>query len=226
MMFPGAIGGLSEIQAEYRERAQRDAGEVEEMFTKKIDREGLAGEWRRVEGYPEDVIVTHARYADVTIVGQVDPDHRTPSIAGPLTMRSGRPVLVIPYAGSVDTVGERAIVAWNANRESARAVADALPMLACAKEVIVLSLNPEDSDHIPGAEIALYLARHGVKADARQETAKGISEGDNLLSRAAEAGADLIVMGAYGHSRAAEFVFGGTTRDLLQHSSIPLSLSH
>lgn len=226
MMFPGAIGGLSEIQAEYRERAQGDAATVQAAFESALERNGVAGEWRSLDGFAEDVIVTHARYADLVVVGQADPDRRSSSVAGEVTLRAGRPVLVVPYAGSVETLGERPLLAWNASREATRAVTDALPLLARAKEVIVLSINPGDDEHIPGAEIATFLARHGVKADARQETAKGISEGDNLLSRAAEFGADMIVMGAYGHSRAAEFVFGGTTRDLLLHSSVPLFLSH
>jgi nucleotide-binding universal stress UspA family protein len=226
MMFPGAIGGLSEIQAEYRERALTDANTVQGAFESALEQNGVAGEWRCLDGFADDVIVTHARYADLVVVGQADPDRRSSSVAGEVTLRAGRPVLVVPYTGSLETLAERPLVAWNASREATRAVTDALPLLARAKEVIVLSINPGDDEHIPGAEIATFLARHGVKADARQETAKSISEGDNLLSRAAEFGADMIVMGAYGHSRAAEFVFGGTTRDLLQHSSFPLFLSH
>jgi nucleotide-binding universal stress UspA family protein len=226
MMFPGAIGGLSETQTLYRERAQSDATDAQAAFDKAIERYGVAGEWRCVDGFAEDVVVTHIRYADLTVVGQADPDRRSASLAGDVTLRAGRPVLVVPYTGTPDTLCERPLVAWNASREATRAVTDALPFLTRAKEVTVLSINPEDTEHLPGAEIATFLARHGVKADARQEAAKGISDGDSLLSRAAEFGADMIVMGAYGHSRAAEFVFGGTTRDLLQHSPISLFLSH
>ncbi len=225
MMFSGAIGGLAEIQAEYRERAQADAGTLQSAFEKALERNGVAGEWRCHDGFSEDVIVTHARYADLVVVGQADPDRRSTSVAGEVTLRAGRPVLVAPYAGTTETPGERPLVAWNASREATRAVTDALPLLARAKEVIVLSINPQDDEYIPGAEIATFLARHGVQADARRETAKNLSEGDNLLARAAEFGSDMIVMGAYGHSRAAKFVFGGTTRNLLQHSSIPLFLS-
>ena len=195
-------------------------------FDKAVKQYGVAGEWRCVDGFAEDVVVTHARYADLTVVGQADPDRGSTSLAGDVTLRAGRPVLVVPYTGTLDTLCERPLIAWNASREATRALTDALPLLTRAKEVTVLSINPEDTEHLPGAEISTFLARHGVKAGARQEVAKGISDGDRLLSRAAEFGADIIVMGAYGHSRVAEFVFGGTARDLLQHSSVPLFLSH
>src|SRR3954454_13493204 len=145
-------------------------------------------------------------------------------------LSSGRPVLAVPYAGQFERVGERVLVAWNASRESTRAVNDALPLLRGAKVVTILAVNPrqgiEGHGDVPAADIALHLARHGVKAEAAHTVAKDISEGDALLSYAADIGADLIVAGAYGHSRARELVFGGVTRTLIAEMTAPVLLSH
>ena len=106
MMFPEAIRGLAEIQAEYRERARSDAGTLQSAFEKALKRNGVAGEWRCDDGFAEDVIVTHARYADLVVVGQADPDRRSNSVAGEVTLRADRPVLVAPYARTTETLGE------------------------------------------------------------------------------------------------------------------------
>jgi nucleotide-binding universal stress UspA family protein len=136
----------------------------------------------------------------------------------------------VPYAGQFERVGERVLVAWNASRESTRAINDALPLLKNAAMVTVLAVNPkhgiEGHGDVPAADIALHLARHGVKAEAAHTIAKDISEGDALLSYAADLGVDLIVSGGYGHSRAREMVFGGVTRTLLQEMTVPMLLSH
>jgi nucleotide-binding universal stress UspA family protein len=145
-------------------------------------------------------------------------------------MTSGRPVLAIPFAGDFPTLGERVLVAWNASREAARAVNDALPLMAAAKQVTVLAINPQRGigrqGDVPAADIALHLARHGVKAEAAHTVANDISDGEALLSYAADVGADLIVSGAYGHSRARELVFGGVTRTLIAEMTAPVLLSH
>ena len=158
-------------------------------------------------------MVLHARYADLAVLGQADPDN-PPLGAGvveAVLLGSGRPALVVPFIGA-ESVGQRVLVAWNATREAARALNDAMPLLAQAEKVTVLSVNPErgigGEGDLPAADIALHLARHGVKAEAAHTTAEDVSVGDILLSRAADLGADLIVMGGYGHSRAREFVLG------------------
>jgi nucleotide-binding universal stress UspA family protein len=137
-------------------------------------------------------------------------------------------VLVVPRYGTFDTVGERVLVAWNGSREATRAVHDALPILKLATKVTVLSIDPErdTGDRIPSADIALHLARHGVAAEGTSTVGLDISVGDLLLSRAADLGADLIVMGAYGHSRMRELVLGGATRHILQHMTVPVLMSH
>jgi nucleotide-binding universal stress UspA family protein len=221
-----------EIVERMRADATEAAAPIEAAFRDCVRRNGLQGEWRLVEGNPAAMVALHARYADLTVVGQ--PNSFEPQDNDAITvttvMTSGRPVLAIPFAGDFPTLGERVLVAWNASREAARAVNDALPLMLAAKQVTVLAINPQRGigglGDVPAADIALHLARHGVKAEAAHTVAKDISDGEALLSYAADIGADLIVSGAYGHSRARELVFGGVTRTLIAEMTAPVLLSH
>jgi nucleotide-binding universal stress UspA family protein len=125
-------------------------------------------------------------------------------------------------------VGERVLVAWNGTRESTRAVHDALPMLVRAHSVAVMEVNPkpDETPRIAGADMATHLARHGVRAEVSSIVADEIDVGDAILSRGADLGADLVVMGAYGHSRLREFAFGGVTRHVFKHMTVPVLMSH
>jgi nucleotide-binding universal stress UspA family protein len=137
---------------------------------------------------------------------------------------------VVPYAGTFKTIGQRVLVAWNAGREATRAVNDALPLLEGAAKVTVLAINPHGGlrghGEVPGADIALHLARHGVRAEASAIKSDDVEIGALLLSQAADLNADLIVMGAYGHSRLREVVLGGATREILRSMTVPVLLSH
>jgi nucleotide-binding universal stress UspA family protein len=221
-----------EITGRMRAEATEAAVPVEAAFRECLRRNGIEGEWRLVEGNPAVTVALHGRYADLTVVGQ--PNAYEPQDGDAITvttvMTSGRPVLAIPFAGDFPTIGERVLVAWNASREAARAVNDALPLLTGAKQVTVLAINPQRGigghGDVPAADIALHLARHGLRAEAAHTVAKDISDGEALLSYAADIGADLIVAGAYGHSRARELVFGGVTRTLIAEMTAPVLLSH
>jgi nucleotide-binding universal stress UspA family protein len=122
------------------------------------------------------------------------------------------------------------VVAWDASREAARAVSDALPILEKASSVTVVTVNPRERDYghgdVPGADIAVYLARHGVKVDVQRIDARDIDVGNMLLSHVANDSADLLVMGAYGHSRLREVVLGGATRTILGEMTVPVLMSH
>ena len=122
------------------------------------------------------------------------------------------------------------MLAWDAGREAARAVSDAMPFLERAEQVTVMAVNPSsgEGDHgeEPGADIALHLARHGVKAEVHQTESPDISVGDELLSRIADDGSDMLVMGAYGHTRLRELVLGGVTRSILEQMTVPVLMSH
>jgi nucleotide-binding universal stress UspA family protein len=209
------------------------AGEAEEMFHTQARRHGVRAEWRAAEGDLADRVKLHARYADLTVVGQgLDIKNAPGDLAAlpeNLVLGVGRPVLVIPRYGSFPTLGQSVLVAWNGSREATRAVNDAIPLLARAARVTVLSVDPEDDGRrprVPSADIALHLARHGIAAEAASTRGVDLGIGDLLLSRAADLSADLIVMGAYGHSRVREMVLGGATRHLLQHMTVPVLMSH
>ncbi len=212
--------------AEARHAAKAD-------FEERMRRAGIAAEWREVEGWSAKMAALHARYADLMVIGQNDPDEPLDAdvdLPERVVLESARPVLMVPYAGTFPTLGQRVLVAWNASPQATRAVNDALPLLARAGKVSIMAVNPEGGGkghgEVPGADIALHLARHGVKAEANHVYADDIAVGDMILSRAADLGADLIVMGAYGHARLREIVLGGATRSLLEHMTAPVFMSH
>jgi len=190
-------------------------------------------EWRLSARDALDAVTLHARYADLVVIGQQNPDldsgvGRDFERSVPIAV--GRPVLVVPYTFERRPVGERVLVAWNAGREAARAVSDALPLLkrAIHVDVVVFNLSKSGAEHgeEPGADIALYLARHGVKVTVSRVDAPDLDVGNQLLSRAFDLSADLIVMGAWGHSRLRELVLGGVTRTLLESMTVPVLMAH
>ncbi len=180
-------------------------------------------------------MIRHARYSDLVIVGQPDPveveNVAPPQLPVEVLLNAGKPVLMIPKHGHFETVGRRVLVAWDGSREAARAITDAMPFLKRADRVVVLVINPEygedGSKHgqEPGADIALFLARHGTKPEVLVKTTHiGITP--SILTVASELAADLIVMGGYGHTRLREFVAGGTTRSMLNAMAVPVLMSH
>jgi nucleotide-binding universal stress UspA family protein len=219
---------------ELREKAQEVCDKEREAFEHAASLRGLSAEWRVAEVGAESDPALHARYVDLTILGQVDPNGGDAELLRPrpehVTFASGRPILVVPYAGHFATVGRRVLIGWNATREATRAVNDAMPLLIEADVVTVLTIDaregPDGHGELPGADIALHLARHGVKATVERTVSADISAGDVLLSRAADLGADLLVIGAYGHSRVRELLLGGATRSILQSMTLPVLMSH
>jgi nucleotide-binding universal stress UspA family protein len=133
--------------------------------------------------------------------------------------------LLVPYAGTFANVGGRVLVAWNGSAQAARAVNDALPFLQSAERVVV-TVNPARGDRAEDPDIARHLARHGIAAEISLVTDRDGDVGDVLLSRASDEAADLIVMGAYSHSRAARAVLGGVSRALLGHMTAPVLMAH
>lgn len=211
------------------------AEEIAASFARATANQPFEAEWRALEvphGDLAGIVMHHGRSVDLIIAGQTDPDwDLSPLLDFPerLALESGRPVLVIPYAGRYREIGRNVVVAWKARRESARAVFDALPILKRAETVQLLEVA-ERGEHgtslAPDSAIAASLARHGIKATARTSGAADIGVGDEILSRVADAGADLLVLGAYGHSRMRELVFGGVTRHIARHMTVPTLFSH
>lgn len=174
-----------------------------------------------------------ARYSDLVVIGQTNRDEPSPSVMPDfpeyIVMNSGRPVLIIPYTGDFTTVAKRPLISWDASRESTRAVTDAIPLLKRADLVQVAIFNsktqPDAHGEQPGADIALFLARHGVKVEVSvHKTSTDI--GNALLSLSHDLDSDMIVMGGYGHSRLREMIMGGVTRTVLESMTIPVFMSH
>ena len=191
---------------------------------------GSEAEWRETRGDPADAVRLAARRADLAILGQPDPSEDGADGADlpeQVVMGSGRPALLLPYAGSFANVGGRVLVAWNGSAQAARAVNDALPFLQSAERVLIVTVNPARVDHADDIDIVRHLARHGVAPEISNiVTDRDSNVGDVLLSRATDEAADLIVMGAYGHSRLRELVLGGVSRALLGHMTVPVLMAH
>jgi nucleotide-binding universal stress UspA family protein len=231
--FDAHLAGLCVSSISVPEALQKTAA-ARELFEGAVGQRGISAEWRTATGFPVDVAAVQARYADLVVLGQLDPEDAQAPVNSPppedIALSVGRPTLVIPYVGSYSPIGHRILVAWDASREATRALNDAIPLLAAAAEVTVLTVDPPvgrtEHGDIPGADIALHLARHGVKAQVEKTVSGFVGIGDVLLSRASDLGADLLVMGAYGHSRARELVVGGATRTVLRSMMLPVLMSH
>jgi nucleotide-binding universal stress UspA family protein len=170
-------------------------------------------------GYDTDLIVASNLPRD-------DNDNVERDFIERLVLSAGRPVLVLPAKGDVKLDLSHIVVAWNDSRESARAVFDALPFLQKAKHVRLMSVDSQVRGALDGATIAESLDRHGVKAEIASLSSDGASIGEVLLRSAKDEGAGLLVLGAYGHSRFAELVFGGATRHVLKNHDLPVLMSH
>lgn len=228
-------GGMAFAPLMEAYEAGRDAAEqtARAAYDKAIKGRTVASEWRVTEAFSDDALAVNARYADLLVVGQADPEDATSSrndLPEAMAFATGRPILVVPRIGALSPVGKTAMICWNASRESARAAADALPFLRAAEKAIVLAVDPEVSadghGQEPGADVALWLARHGVNVTVQRDVAADGKVGEIILSRAADCGADLIVMGIYGHSRLREFILGGASRTLLESMTVPVLMSH
>lgn len=237
LYLPFGAGG--DVTGLYYEQAATALKEIAQKginaFEQQVRLAGLTSFESRVVDDDANVALTlHGHYVDLIILGQKDPDVKGVAVDAVLPehvlMHAARPVLVVPYVGTFSNIGQNVMVAWDASRESARAVSDAIPMLKKAARVQVTVFNsqkgPVDAHgQEPGADIALFLVRHGIEVEvSREET--NIDIGNALLSRMADHGSDLLVMGGFGHSRFRETVLGGVTKTILTHMTVPVLMSH
>ncbi len=180
-----------------------------------------------------DEVIAQGRSADLVVVSATNPEEVSGverDFVEQVIMSVGRPVLVLPFAGTGGVSFEEVVLGWDGGREAARAAFDALPILKAAKKVRVVVADPQKDPAlrgaIPGADLAATLARHGIKAEAEGFPTDGGDAGQALLRCAEDRGCGLIVMGAYGHSRLTEFIFGGATRFVLSRLNRPVLMSH
>jgi nucleotide-binding universal stress UspA family protein len=188
--------------------------------------------WHAPAGDPLDAALAHAKACDLFVLGQPDPDDPDAPLQAPLLtailLGAGRPILVVPYAGARATPGRRIAVATDGGPEATRAMGDAMFLLERAAEVVVLigAVPGGSSNTIAAARISEWLGHHGVAARVETDVNVGGDPGERLMSRVADLGSDLVVMGGYGHSRLREAVLGGVTRTVLREMATPVLMSH
>lgn len=209
---------------------------VKQAFEEAMRREGLSYDFHQIDARTPviaDEVVASGRVADLVIVSATNPEEITGverDFVEQTVMALGRPVIVLPYKGNATVSLNEVIIGWDGGREAARATFDALPLLKKAAKVRVVRIDPQKDPSlrgsVAGADLAEALSRHGVKAEAQGYPTDGQDEGQALMRCAADSGAGLIVMGAYGHSRLAEFIFGGATRFVLNRLVCPVLMSH
>ena len=209
---------------------------VKQAFEEAMRREGLSHDFHQVDARTPviaDEVVAAGRVADLVVVSATNPEEITGverDFVEQSVMALGRPVIVLPYKGKAAISLNEVIVGWDGGREAARATFDALPLLKKAGKVRVVRIDPQKDPSlrgsVAGADLAEALSRHGVTAEAQGYPTDGQDEGQALMRCAEDAGAGLIVMGAYGHSRLAEFIFGGATRFVLNRLVCPVLMSH
>ena len=225
-LFEGAI---------IQQAPEADIGQImarlnarEEWFRRVAAANQRALEWRPILDYPTDALAREARSADLVVIGQKVGDFLNPLDPGEALLKLGRPTLVVPDGvSSLST--EHVVVGWKDTREARRAVQDALPFLHEASRVTVVEVCELDEEstakqHID--DVVRYLLRHRVKAIPRVILRQDGSATDQIVNLARAEDADLIVTGAYGHTRLGEWLFGGVTRDLLATGSICCLMSH
>jgi len=233
----GTIGAQvpPEIIEQYIEIMRKDAKAIEEKFSATVKGSKVQSEWRGQDEKSPRADLLHniteqTRCVDLVIMGQSDAEQHVGELAADVILGSGRPVLTIPKKGQFGDLSGQIVVGWDGSREAARAAFDALPLLKNAKGVSIVTIregsDAKDSLGTGGADLALTLSRHGVKAEAVTLEKSDDSAGDTLLAFTSEQDGDLLVMGCYSHSRLRERLFGGATRHLLQNMIVPVLMSH
>ncbi|NRR30231.1 universal stress protein [Oxalobacteraceae bacterium] len=232
-LFPPGVPVQVDDLGYFRDRADKELAEFD-TITRRL---GLAScETRRIDEEFDEGLALHGRYCDLIVIGQPKPDQAGPSpqegLPQHLLLQSATPVLIVPYAGKVgrtDQIGRHIVVAWDGGIEASRAISAALPLLRRAAKVTLAIFNPGAGFQVhgdqPGADMALYLARHGIVVEVRRQDTP-FDVGNELLTLSADIGADLLVMGGYGHMRWPAMVLGGTTRTILQSMTVPVLMAH
>jgi nucleotide-binding universal stress UspA family protein len=225
------LDGWAQLVDAYMTARRADALKAESAFRREIARLKLSADWHCRETDMTEGVIGLARLHDLVVMGQPDPDALANGLRpAEVVLAAGRPALLVPYTGAFPELGRHILVAWNGTREAARALHDALFLLDGAEAVTVLEVGP------PGGEIAALdarashvvemLRRRGIAARAETTVSDGTPIADVILSVAADLTADLVVMGAWGHSRLREYVMGGASRGVFAEMTVPVLMSH
>jgi nucleotide-binding universal stress UspA family protein len=208
-------------------RAERN----EHRFRELLRLQRIPGDWRLIDGPDTTEVAALAKSVDLAILGQYSRAANGTGFRPDEVARAcGRPLLIVPYVGEFATVGNQVLIAWDGTREATRALNDAMPLIEGAKAATVMTVLSQERQfpraHAQLQQVIGHLEHHGIRARA-EETLRGeLTISDLLLSRAADLGADMIVAGAYHHSPLREALIGGVSRELLQHMTVPVLMSH
>lgn len=234
-IVPGFV--VAPLPVEVIEQARTQALAIAEAavtaFEAEAQRLGVAHEARVSEilmgGVPEGFAAA-ARITDLVVIGQDDPDRPEPmreAMIETALFEGAAPMLLVPYISRGALAFDRIMIGWDGGRTAARAVHAAMPVLHMATKIAVVMVERAGSDPgQPGADLATWLARHGLDVDVEQIEAPDIAVADALLDQAADKSFDLLVMGGYGHSRVREFLLGGATRGILASMTLPILMAH
>ncbi|WP_380054546.1 universal stress protein [Falsihalocynthiibacter sp. SS001] len=228
-------GANALIQQETIERAQKDAEESEDWARKKLD--GSPFDWavdKAVVTYASlgRLVSLHARFSDVAVLPKPYGEKRggqDEALLEASLFEGNAPIIMVPDEAKTDFPPKQIVIAWNESSEALNAIRAALPLLKSADKVSIAIIDPPShganrSD--PGAPLSQMLSRHGVNVEISVLAKSMPSIADVLLRHTSDVGADMIVMGAYGHSRFREAIMGGATRDMLEKAVVPVFMSH
>ena len=224
-----------DVMTDVTEKALARARETVAGYQQLADKAGVTLQAEVVEGEIIPILREHSKYADLLILGQdhpEDPDNNSYGLADVLLFDGACACLVVPHSGKLETPGSRVLLTWNASRESAHALREAMPLLTRADDVVVLSSEPDDGNYEmanghPHAQALMnLLSSHGINAVSSGFGDADLGASEAIIGQAADMNADLIVMGAYGHARLREIILGGVTRDLLKRAPTCLLLAH
>lgn len=234
-MFPGAMPySTVEISQAFEESQREISARIEKIFREHTRIEEFVSEWRSVVSLFTDIgkrLAEDARCADLVIIGQPAQggQDETGMFERELIEACGRPVLVIPHSGEFEEIGNNPLIAWSTTREATRAVHDALPFLQKAEKTTLFWVEKARSQPSlyadTGHEMAAALDRQGIKVTVGRQIRTDIPIGDEILNEAARLGSDLLIAGAYGHTRVYDFLIGATTPHLMRHMTVPVLLS-
>ena len=225
-----AIGAaLTNMLSAHRAEVEKAKQQTRQVYDSIVANRVFTHEWRVSENEQGESLMLHARHTSLAILGPAARSTQpgtTLGLSEDIIFASGRPSLLLPVDWPADRMPKRIVIGWNASREATRAVADAMPFLTAAEAVHLVvvpeaKINSLGAD--PGADISWHLARHNVPVTLQQ--LKGGDAGTTLLEHTRSLNADLLVMGAYGHSKISEFIFGGATRTMFANADFPVLLS-
>lgn len=213
---------------------EESAQAMADSFKADLAEHGFAGpsDWIAMQGRPNDLLARAARYYDLLVIGQYSEpkDEKRRVRAEELVMQSGKPLVIVPNGYEVAPFKEYAVVAWDGSRPAARALTDAMQILETKKRLDVVTISasgePAETDKSPERDVIRHLQKHGIEAQQVMLKASREGVGSTILDYCADKAPDVLVMGAYGHSRLREDLFGGVTRNILQNATVPILMAH